>query len=92
MFNRKRIKEIEKHLEAIDKRINMLMTTAPAPDYSALETLMKTYASKKNILFYDLSELPKGMTIDDVMNKFNEKSVIVVNAKTDNIKSKIMTV
>lgn len=91
MFNGKKIKQIESKLQTIEKQIGMLLA-APAQDYSALETLMKTYASKKNILFYDLSELPKGMTIDDVMNKFNEKSVIVVNAKTDSIKSKIMTV
>lgn len=91
MFNGKKIKQIESKLQTIEKQIGMLLA-APAQDYGALETLMKTYASKKNILFYDLSELPKGMTIDDVMNKFNEKSVIVVNAKTDSIKSKIMTV
>lgn len=91
MFNGKKIKQIESKLQTIEKQIGLLLT-APAQDYSALETLMKTYASKKNILFYDLGELPKGMTIDDVMNKFNEKSVIVVNAKTDSIKSKIITV
>lgn len=89
MFNSKKIKQIESKLQTIEKQIGMLLTT-PANDYSALETLMKTYANKKNILFYDLSELPKGMTIDDVMDKFNKKSVIVVNAKTDSIKSKII--
>ena len=35
---------------------------------------------KKEYLLYDLSELPDNMTLDDVIKKYKEEKIILVNA------------
>lgn len=50
----------------------------------------------KSFLLYDLAELPKGMTLDDVIKQYKEKNIILTDSLNSNgkksINSKVITI
>ena len=97
LFKSKKVKELEKtnnELECTIKTLKELCETASKNSTNYTKELMDMFnktCEKKFILFYDLSELPKGKKLEDVLDTLKKEGVVMVETKSNNeMKSKIV--
>lgn len=87
LFKSKREKELEKeNVELRDKLDSLKIlceeSSKNLTNYTKeIMDMFNVACGKKAVLLYDLSELPKEKEIEEVMNKFKNENIVLVETK-----------